>query len=157
MKWKPGELCPLSRSPTLVEEGKIYLGGMTAFCPCVQGPCELLTKSCIPYPCFLPPCRLTLLQTPTHFWSLSTLRVVGSRERGEKPILSLLRWREQTNRDSESVYMGRTFLEEDSKKVEYRNSIPCHKLSFSPLKQGALEIPVSAKPSTGVQPPKGWS
>lgn len=93
---------------------------------------------------------------PTHFWSLSILRVVGSRERGEKTILGLLRGREKTDRDLESVCMERTFLEEDSKKVGYRNPSSAMSFPFS-LKQGALEIPVSAKPSTGVQPPKGWS
>lgn len=36
--------------------------------------------------------------------------------------------------------------------------IPSPAMSFPfSLTQGALEIPVSAKPSTGVQPPKGWT
>lgn len=41
-------------------------------------------KFLLPNPYFLPQCRLTLFLTPTHFWSLSTLKVAESRGIGEK-------------------------------------------------------------------------
>lgn len=58
--------------------------GHDSLLPLSPEPILTLTKAYVPHPCFFSPCRLTLLLTLTHFWSLSTLRVVGSRGRGEE-------------------------------------------------------------------------
>ena len=51
---------------------------------------------------------------------------------------------------------GTEVLRATPKKSGIQNAHALHEFSFFPT-QGALEIPVSAEPSTGVQPPKGWS
>ena len=58
----------------------------------------------------------------------------GGKQGGEvrRDTLGLLRWRKRNNRGWESVCMEGTYLEEDIKRVEYRLSIPYHKLSSFP-------------------------
>lgn len=55
---------------------------------------------------------------------------------------------------------GGAYLEEHIKRVRFKRSpptpVPAMSFSFSHT-QGALEVPVYIKPSTGVQPPEGWS
>lgn len=74
-----------------------------------------------------------------------------------RDILCLLRSKGRTDSVWEPVYMEeRHTLRRTSGEWGTVSPFPATSLSIS-ITQGALEIPVSTKPSTGVQPPKGWS
>lgn len=71
-----------------------------------------------------------------------------------RDILGLLRLRGKTNRGWESVlWRGHTLRGTSKTGAQNLHLLP----SFLFPSQGALEIPVSTKPSTGVQSLKGWS
>lgn len=86
MKWGTWGRVPVLQKPHPGRGGGKYLGGNDSLLSSSRASFTL-TKPYIPYPCFLSPCRLILLLTRTHFWSLSTLRVVESRGRGEKSYI----------------------------------------------------------------------
>lgn len=123
IKWETWGMGPALQKPLPGRGRENLVGGMPALCPCLQGPSSLWQN--LAFLIFFPQCRLTPFLTRTHFWSLSTPRVAGSKGRGTKPCPG-------SSEFGNLCVMEGTCPEEDIKRVGYRISIPCHELSFVP-------------------------